>query len=121
MANYLTRIGDAQVLLEAPASGAFAKGSTDVEADPRTAIVNIVKTVKTVSAFMGTELMPVVRQTGAAMEVVFSVRADGYGLVMVSESISSGQFQVTVRFAPPPPRPPPPPGSMPPGPPPPPR
>jgi hypothetical protein len=108
MGNYLTKIGDATVLLEAPASSAFAKGGNDVETDPRAAILNMVRTIKTVSAYMGSELMPVVRATGAAMEVSFNVRADMYGLVMISESTGVGQFQCTVRFNPPPPMPPPP-------------
>jgi hypothetical protein len=124
MGSYLTRIGDAEILLEAPASSAFAKSSNNTEADPRQAINNMVQAIKAIAAYMGTELMPVVKATGMAAEVSFNVRADMYGLVMISESTGVGQFAATLRFqapagagAPPvaPPRPPGPPPSPPPG------
>jgi hypothetical protein len=107
MPNYLTRLGDAQILLEAPASGAFAKSASEVEADPRSALVNMVRTIKVVCGYLGEEIGPVARKSGATMEISFAVRADSYGLVMVSESTHVGQFSCTVRFSPaPPPRPP---------------
>ena len=65
MANYMTRLGEAQILLEAPASGAFAKGSGDSDADPRNAIVNMIKTIRVVAAHMGQELGPIARATGS--------------------------------------------------------
>ncbi|MFM2161126.1 MAG: hypothetical protein RLZZ383_638 [Pseudomonadota bacterium] len=130
MGSYLTRIGDTEILLEAPASSAFAKSSANTDADPRQAINNMVKAIKAIAAYMGPELMPVVRATGMAAEVSFNVRADMYGLVMISESTGVGQFAATLRFqappgaaapsaAPPaPPRPPQAPPGAPPGPPP---
>lgn len=111
MPNYLAKIGDAQILIEAPASGAFAKSASEVEADPRQAITNIVRTIKVVCGYLGEEIGPVARRSGATMEISFAVRADSYGLVMVSESTTIGQFACTVRFAPPPPPRPAPPGA----------
>ena len=92
MPNYLTKIGDAQILIEAPASGAFAKSASEVEADPRQAITNMVRTIKVVCGYLGEEIGPVARRSGATMEISFAVRADSYGLVMVSESTTIGQF-----------------------------
>lgn len=103
MPNYMTRIGEAQVLLEAPASGAFAKSSGESEADPRNAIVNMIKTIRVVAAHLGQEIGPIARATGSVLEVAFAVRADSAGLVMVSESTTVGQLCCTVRIAPPPP------------------
>ncbi len=102
MGSYLTRIGDTEILLEAPASSAFAKSSANNDADPRQAINNMVKAIKAIAAYMGPELMPVVRATGMAAEVSFNVRADMYGLVMISESTGVGQFAATLRFQAPP-------------------
>ncbi len=102
MASYLTRIGDKQILLEAPASGAFAKSASEVDADPRTAMENMIKTIKTMANVMGKELGPTVRATGGSLEIAFAVRADGSGLVMVSESADVGQIRCNLRWVPPP-------------------
>jgi hypothetical protein len=117
MGFYVTKLGDAQIVLEAPASGAFAKGASDVEADPRTAMANIIRNIRQVGSALGSELVPIVRNLGMAMDVSFAVRADSYGVVMVSQNTSEGQFLVTVKMIPGgppgggPPRPPgPPPG-----------
>lgn len=112
MGFYISRLGDTDIVLEAPATGAFAKGASDVDADPRTAIVNIIRTIRSVGEAMGRELVPMCNSMGAALDVNFGVRADSYGVVMVSQNTSEGQFNVTVRIVPrPPSRPPgPPPG-----------
>lgn len=110
MASYLTRVGDREILIEAPAASAFAKSEVEIEADPRDAIVNCIRTVQLLANEFGRELSRSLAGTGAAMEINFAVRADTSGMVMVSESASSGQFQCTLRIQgrPPAPRPAPP-------------
>ncbi len=116
MANYLTFLGDKQFLLEAPASGGLSKSESEVKADPRKAIQNVLETVRTLVQYMGDDIGPAVRASGASFELAFAVRADLSGLVMISEDSKKGQFQCVVRWAPqPPPRPPGPPGQAPPG------
>lgn len=109
MGFYATKIGDAEILLEAMASGAFAKSDLDIKPDPKAAVVNAVGIVKTVAGYMAQEVAPILRSTGALLEVNFSVRADGNGMVMICEDASQGQFQCSLKFAPPRPAPPPPP------------
>lgn len=124
MASYLTRLGDKEILLEAPASDAFAKSDSEVKADPQKALVNCLDTIRTLATAMGQQLGPMMQRSGASFEMSFAVRADGSGLVMVSEDAQTGQFQCTIRFGgrpPGPPRPQRPPGAprpRPPGPPP---
>lgn len=116
MANYLTFLGDKQILLEAPASGGLSKSESEVKADPRKAIMNVLETVRTLVTYMGEDIGPAVRASGASFEMSFAVRADLAGLVMVSEDAKKGQFQCVVRWMPQaPPRPAGPPGSAPPG------
>ncbi|MCB9681362.1 MAG: hypothetical protein H6733_07790 [Alphaproteobacteria bacterium] len=98
MASYLTTIGDTKVLLEAPVGSAFAKSDIEVAPDPHRAIINMIDTMRTLVSFMGTEVGPVLRKTGASLEVSFAVRADHQGLVMISESAQAGQFQVSVKW-----------------------
>lgn len=100
MANYLTQLGDTSILLEAPASGGLSKSDSEVKADPRKAVMNILDTVKTMVKYMGDDLGPTLRASGAGFEMSFAVRADLSGLVMVSEDASKGQFQCVVRWAP---------------------
>lgn len=98
MANYITYIGEKQLLLEAPAVGAFTKSDGGVTASPMRAIQNMVATIKDLAEYMGDELTPVLEQTGASFELSFAVRADGNGLVMVSESAEIGQFQCKLTW-----------------------
>ncbi len=106
MASYLTRIGDQQILLEAPASSAFAKSDLEVDADPAKAIQAIVETIKLFVAFAGAEIGPVMRRSGAAFELSFGVRADETGMVMISENPGTAQFACKLTFPPAPPAPP---------------
>lgn len=112
MANFLTYIGDKQILLEAPVAGAFAKSESEVQPDPKRAIENMFSTIRTIVEYAGDQIGPVARKSGAAFELSFAVRSDSFGLVMVSEAAQVGQMQVTVKWPPArPPAPPAPPGA----------
>lgn len=106
LANYMTNMGDKQILFEAPASGAFSKSDLEVTPDPLRALENIIGMIRDVSMYTGQQIAPALARTGAAMELRFAVRADAFGLVMLSESPDMGQFQVTLKLVPQRPRPP---------------
>lgn len=106
MANYMTNMGDKQILFEAPASGAFSKSDLEVQPDPLRALENIIGLIRDVAEHAGKEIGPALARTGSAMELRYAVRADAFGLVMLSESPTTGQFQVTLKLVPPRPRPP---------------
>jgi hypothetical protein len=124
MAVYISKLGDAEIVLEAPAGGGLSKGGdSKLQGNPLMAASKAVATVKAIAIEMAKELMPVARGMGTEIDVQFAVRADSAGLVMVSELVDQGQFRVTLRCAgarpprPPgadgPPRPPRPPGGAP--------
>ncbi len=98
MANFITFIGDKQILLEAPVAGAFAKSESEIQPDPRRALENMFATIRTVVEYAGEQIGPAVRKSGAAFELSFAVRSDSFGLVMLSESASVGQIQVSVKW-----------------------
>lgn len=99
MASYATKIGETALLIEAPASGAFAKSELEITPDKSKAIVNCIDVIKHVARHMVKEIGPITRG-GLAADIAFAVRADGNGLVMVSQDATEGQFQVTLKFVP---------------------
>ncbi len=105
MANYLTFMGEQQVLLEAPASGAFAKSDLEVQPDPLKALENMLILIKQVAVHTGRTVGPALAQANGALEMKFAVRADAFGLVMISEASDVGQFQCTLKLLPPRPAP----------------
>lgn len=100
MANYITYLGETQVLLEAPVAGAFAKSDSEIQPDPYKAITNVFETVKLLVEHANKNVGPALRGTGAAFEMSFAVRADSGGLVMISEHANVGQFQCTLKWPP---------------------
>jgi hypothetical protein len=117
MALYITKVGDADIIMEAPAGGGLAKGGdSKLQGSPQTAGASMLATMRALAIELGKQLNPVARGTGSEIEVQFAVRADSGGIVMVSETAEVGQFRVTVRLGrgAPPPRPAPP-GAPPPG------
>lgn len=100
MASFVTYIGDKQILIEAPVAGAFAKSETEIQPDPKKALNNIFEHIRLLVDFAGEQIGPAVRKAGAAFELSFAVRSDSFGLVMVSENASIGQFQVTIKWPP---------------------
>jgi hypothetical protein len=114
MAQYITKLGDTEIFMEAAAAGGLSKGSSKAnEGNPLKAASNMIKTAVQVSAALSRELAPMARGTGAGVEVTFAVRANSTGLVMVSENSSVGQFKVTVKIGGGRPRPARPPGTQP--------
>ncbi len=100
MASYVTHIGNAKLLLEAKTSGAFAKSEGEIKADPRQAVVNMVQTTKQVAAYVSSQVGPaVMKSPGLSFELVFGVRADVAGLVMIAETPGEGQFQCRLSFS----------------------
>lgn len=100
MANYMTFLGDQQILLEAPASGAFSKSELEVQPDPLRALENMLTLIRQVAVHVGHEVNPSLAEAGGALELRFAVRADAFGLVMLSEAADVGQFQCTLKFVP---------------------
>lgn len=100
MANFVTYIGEKQILLEAPVAGAFAKSESEMAPDPKRAFQNMFDNIRAIVDYAGEQLGPSIRKTGAAFELSFAVRSDSFGLVMVSEAASVGQLQVTIKWPP---------------------
>ena len=101
MATYISKLGDTNIILEAAAAGGLSKGGdSQIEGSPIRAAANMIKTAVTMSAALSRELGPMARGLGAAVEAKFAVRADGNGIVMVSENINVGQLQISLKISP---------------------
>ena len=100
MASYTTKIGDTEVLLEAPVASALTKSASEERPDPSKAIQNVFDTIEKLVAYTSAQLGPTLAKTGAAFELSFAVRADTSGLTMISEGANIGQFQCTLKFPP---------------------
>lgn len=105
MANFVSYLGETQVVVEAPAKSAFEKSESEVEADPRKALENCVLTVKKLALAFTKEIAPVSKQMGGDIEIRFCIRTDTGGMVMVSQDATEGQFQVAMKWSAPPPTP----------------
>ena len=89
---------ETRVLLEGQASGALTKGGgSGPSFIPDEALNNSIKLIKQVAQKVTSEIAPVVDGTYCAMDITFSVRADGNGTVMIAQDPSLGQFQVTIK------------------------
>lgn len=106
MANFVSYIGETQVVVEAPAKSAFEKSESEVEADPRKALQVMIGVVRELASALGKEIAPVAQKANADIELKFGVRSDTSGMVMISQDSGEGQFNVAMKWAAPPPRPP---------------
>jgi hypothetical protein len=89
---------DTRILLEGQASGALAKGGgAGKDFIPDDALDNCMDLIKKVAHRLSTDVAPTIDGTYCAMDVTFSIRADGNGTVMLGQDPSCGQFQVTIR------------------------
>jgi hypothetical protein len=89
---------ETRVLLEGIASGALAKGgSGGMEFIPDTALDNSIALIKKVAQKIADEVAPSIDGSYCAIDIAFSIRADGNGTVMIGQDPSVGQFHVTIR------------------------
>lgn len=97
---YATKIDDStRILIESEHSGAFTKSDLEERPDPETAAIRMIETISRVGAAMARNITPGFEGTGCAWEVSFSVKADGFGSVMVASSPEAGQFKVSVIYS----------------------
>ena len=98
--NYATKLDEnTRLLIEAEASGAFVKSDLEELPDPETAVLRMVDTVAKVGAAMAKQITPGFQGTGCSWELSFSVKADGFGTVMIANTPEAGQFKVSVIYA----------------------
>jgi hypothetical protein len=88
---------DTRVLLEGQASGALAKGGGGMDFIPDHALDNSIALIKRVAQKIATEVAPAIDGSYCAIDVAFSIRADGNGTVMIAQDPNLGQFHVTIR------------------------
>lgn len=103
VAFFQTKLADnVFVNLEAEASGALAKGrgeAGNADVTPETAFINVAKTAGLMAAAFSARVSPILKQApGAKMDVVFGIKSDQGGNVMVSSFTNGGQFMVTLHF-----------------------
>jgi hypothetical protein len=97
---YITQLDEqTKLVLEAEASGAFAKSDLEVRPDPEKALVNAIDTARTLTRWLAHELGPTMREVGAEAQIAFSLKADSQGMVMIGMRPGDGQFQCTLTFA----------------------
>jgi len=89
---------ETRIMFEGQASGAISKGTRGGPSFiPDDALDNSIDLIKKVALRIATDVAPVVDGTVCAMEIEFGIRADGNGVVMISQDPSIGQFRVTVK------------------------
>jgi len=90
---------ETRILLEGQASGALAKGGGrgGLEFIPDTALDNCIDLIRKVAQKISTEVAPAIDGSYCAMDISFSIRADGNGTVMLGQDPNVGQFQVTIK------------------------
>lgn len=94
---YKTQISEeTSIIIEAETSGAFTKSDLEDRPDPLRAGMNTINTIAKVAQQMAASLGPALDGTGLAIEVEFGVKADGVGMVMVSQNPDGGQFKVRI-------------------------
>ena len=97
--NYPTRLDDnTNILIEAPAAGGISKSQTGFSADPDGALTNALELIAQMARKLSVDVGNALDGTGMDFEVKFSVRADGNGIVMVSQHASEGQLQCTLSY-----------------------
>ncbi len=109
MAFIVSRLDkDTIVMVETETTGAFSKSELEVKPDPERAIINSVETITKMSRTIAAGVIPSLREVRASnFEMMFGMKIDGQGAVLVSQRPDDCQFKVTLRWnvAPPPPRP----------------
>jgi hypothetical protein len=88
---------ETRILLEGQASGAIAKGGGGNDFITDDALDNSIDLIQKIVARLSTEVMPAIDGQLCAMDVTFSIRADGNGTIMVAQTPEVGQFRVTIK------------------------
>jgi hypothetical protein len=90
---------DTMLLMEAEASGAFAKGEMEVRPVPEKATENAVQSAQLLAMYVTDKLKPVLIDRGVSAEVSFGIRCDGNGAVMIAQDLGKAQFtcKLTIR------------------------
>lgn len=89
---------ETRIMFEGQASGAIAKGGRGGPSFiPDDALDNSLDLIKKVALRVATDVVPVIDGTVCSMEVEFGIRADGNGVVMLSQTPDIGQFKVTIK------------------------
>lgn len=103
MAFFQTKLAEnVFVNLEAEAAGGLAKSrgeGQNAEITPEAAFLNVAKTAGLMAAAFSARVGPILKQApGTKMDVVFGIKSDQGGNVMVSSFTNGGQFMVTLHF-----------------------
>lgn len=88
---------ETRVLLEGQASGALTKGGSGPNFVPDDALDNCIDLIRKVAEKLSADVAPVIDGSYCALDVSFSIRADGNGTVMIGQDPNCGQFHVTIR------------------------
>ncbi len=99
MAFFTTQVtDDVMLLIEAETTGAFSKSDLEIKPNPLMAFLNSVDAVAKLGTAFSDGLSPTMESAGCDVEVLFGIKVDGNGSVMISKESNVCQFQVTMKF-----------------------
>ena len=100
MAQFVTQIeGDHIILMEAETSGAFAKSDVEIKPNPMAALENTLEAVGRIGRLCAGKLRVALVGTGTEhAEVVFGIKIDQIGSVMIAQENEKAQFTVRMNI-----------------------
>jgi hypothetical protein len=100
MAQFVTQIeGEHLVMVEAETSGAFAKSELEIKANPMTAFETSIGIMTRMGRVISSRVRAELAGTGVdRAEVVFGIKCDQVGSVMIAQENEKAQFTVRVAI-----------------------
>jgi hypothetical protein len=100
MAQFVTQIeGEHLIMVEAETSGAFAKSELEIKANPMTAFDTSISAIARLGRVLSTRLRTDLAGTGTERaEIVFGIKCDQVGSVMIAQENEKAQFTVKVSI-----------------------